>query len=142
MQPVPDGSMPNPASFIDQLSSATASWTGERCLLLGVPQCGNGLSLLTTPSHNVQGELPLRSLLCLAQQQQESPVSQQGMSYPGGFLLKRAETMSPWRDPLPALLHGKLCRAKCTISQPSNHLTNGVPEWHLVQVVLAHPAQH
>lgn len=131
-----------PASFINQVSLATASWSGERCLLLRVPQCGNGLSQLTTPSQNVQGELPPKSLLYLAQQQHESPVSEQGVSHPGGLLLTRAETISPRRDPLPAPLCGKLCQATCSVSEPSTHLTNGVPMRHLLQVVVASPAQH
>lgn len=140
MPPVPDGSVPNPASFIDQVLSAAVSWSGERCLLLGVLQCGNGLSHLTTPSRNVRGELPPRSLLCLAQQQHRSPVREQGASHPGRLLLPRAETASPRRDPLLPLLHGKLCQAKCAVSEPGTHLTDGVPAWQFTQVVLASPA--
>lgn len=51
------------ASFIDQVLSARASWSGERCLLLGVPCCGSHLFQLTTTSQNVGAELPPSSLL-------------------------------------------------------------------------------
>lgn len=139
---MPDGSVPNPTSFINWVSSVAARWSGERCLLLGVPQCGNGLSQLTTPSQNVPGELPPTSLLWLAQQQHESPVSEQGVSHSGGLPLLRAKTAPPWRDPLLSALHGKLCQTKYSISEPSTHLTNSVLPQHLMQVVLATPAQH
>lgn len=54
------------------------------------------LSQITTPSQNVQRELPPSSLWCLAQQQHKSPVGEQGMSCPGGLCLTKAETMSFW----------------------------------------------
>lgn len=54
------------------------------------------LSEITTPSQNVQGELPPNSLWYLAQQQHKSPVGEYGMSCPGGLLLTKAEIMSFW----------------------------------------------